>query len=128
MKSKNQPVGTIECDRKACTETCKVFKFRPRAEGRRTVFTDKYYFECPNHGRIGADGNPTVTEYILCNAKMDGAATAALPKNRAPATTPAAGARATSSSTPGSSGATAKSTDSATATQAGWWRTLIDLE
>lgn len=116
MKVKNKPVGTVECDRKGCTEMCKVFKFRPRAEGRRTVFTDKYYFECSKHGRIGADGNPTVTEYILCNAKMDGAVASS--KNRAPATTPA---RTSSSAAP------ARSTEPATPTRSPW-RTLIDLE
>jgi hypothetical protein len=122
MKVKNQPVGTVECSQKACTETCRVFKFRPRAEGRRTVFTDKYYFECPKHGRIGADANPTVTEYILCNAKMDGAATADSQKNRAPAKTPAP---TSSSASSGAGARPAKASESATRSD---WRPLIDLE
>ena len=126
MKPKNQPVGTVECDRKECSETCNVFKFRPRAEGRRTVFTDKYYFECPKHGRIGADGNSTVTEYILCNAKMSGpVSTGDSQKNRAPATTPAQGSRPTISAELGRSDPPKSTAGTPVRTP---WRTLIDLE
>lgn len=71
MKPKNAPVGEVECPQKGCTEIAKVFRFRPRgAAGRKTVFTGKHYLECPKHGRIGADGNPTINEYVLENAKL----------------------------------------------------------
>lgn len=124
MKVKNQPVGTVECPQKGCAESCKVYRFRPRAEGRRTVFSGKHYCECPKHGRIGADGNPTINEYILCNAKMDAPATAAAsPKIRAPATTPAPSPSAST----GSPGAPASSSTPAAPTRSPW-RTLIDLE
>lgn len=132
MKVKNQPVGTVECDRKACTEVCQVYRFRPRAEGRRTVFSGKHYFECPKHGRIGADGNPTVNEYILCNAKMSApASTAGSPeKNPAPAKTPA---RVSSGGAPPASSSAAGTADAGnraapTAAARSDWRPLIDLE
>lgn len=120
MKVKNQPVGTVECPHKGCTETCKVYRFRPRGEAsRKTVFTGKHYCECPKHGRLGADGNPTLNEYILCNAKMETPAAPApkadSPKNRPPAQTPAA------SGAPASSG-------SSSAPARGTWRPLIDLD
>jgi len=127
VKVKNQPVGTVECDRKGCSETCKVYRFRPRTEGRRTVFTDKYYFECPKHGRIGADGNPTVTEYVLCNAKMESAApTGGSQKNPAPARTPAPTPASGSSS--GGGNADAGNQPARTAARKSAWRTLIDLD
>ena len=88
MKAKNAPIGEVECPQKGCAELCQVFKFRPRTEGRKTVFSGKHYAECPKHGRIGADGNPAVTEYILENAKLWGPtdpAPDASGKNPAPA-------------------------------------------
>ncbi len=94
-RAKNSPIGTVDCPYKGCPERCKVFKFRPRTEGRKSVFTDKHYAECPKHGRLGSDGNPAATEYILDNAiiwgpanpapvpeKSGAAAHAAAPQNR----------------------------------------------
>ena len=70
MKAKNAPIGEVECPQKGCAETCKVYRFRPRGADRKTVFSGKHYCECPKHGRIGADGNGTINEYILENATL----------------------------------------------------------
>jgi len=72
MKSNKQPVGEVECSHKGCTLMCKVYKFEPRS-GRGSVFTGKFYFICPSHGRIGADGAKAVTEYVLESGRMYGA-------------------------------------------------------
>lgn len=87
MKAKNEPIGQVECPQKGCTETCKVFRFRPRTEGRKSVFSGKAYCDCPVHGRIGADGNPTITAYIEANATWEASAAPAAgsQKNPAPA-------------------------------------------
>jgi len=124
MKSKNEAIGEVECPHKDCTATAKVYRFRPRAAGRKTVFTGKHYCECPNHGRIGADGNATINEYILENATIwtPGPGTepdppaAASEKNPAPARTPAPAKTQDRSGT-----APAKATSSR-------WRPLIDWE
>jgi len=73
MKPKNQPIGEVECPHKGCTKVCMVYNFRPRTEGRTSVFSGKKYAECPDHGRIGSDGNPATTEYILTKGKIWGA-------------------------------------------------------
>jgi hypothetical protein len=135
MKEKNQPVGTVECNAKGCTEVCKVYRFRPRAEGRRTVFSGKHYFECPTHGRVGADGNTTVNEYILCNAKMSVPAPAedSRQKNRPPARTPAASSSTSGQRSDESSSGGAPATSSSGARPdpkpaRAAWRPLIDLD
>lgn len=73
MPKRNDPIGEVECPYKGCVEVCKVFKFRPRTEGRRSVFTGKLYADCPVHGRIGNDGNPATQEHYLEKAKIWGA-------------------------------------------------------
>lgn len=72
-RPKNSPVGQVRCPYEGCDQVCKVFKFRPRTEGRKTVFSGKHYAECPVHGRVGSDGNPATTEYILTKGTIWGA-------------------------------------------------------
>ncbi len=72
-RAKNSPVGEVSCPYKGCDQVCKVFKFRPRTHGRKTVFSGKAYAECPVHGRVGSDGNPATTEYILTEGTIWGA-------------------------------------------------------
>lgn len=71
-KRTNSPIGEVLCPHKGCDQVCKVYKFRPRTEGRKTVFSGKHYAECSIHGRIGSDGNPAVTNYILSEGKIWG--------------------------------------------------------
>jgi len=88
-RAKNSPVGEVVCPYKGCEHVCQVFRFRPRTE-RRTHFTNKYYAECPDHGRIGSDGNPASTEYILTQGKLWGPKEgAAAPQKRAEKSAPA---------------------------------------
>ena len=72
-RAKNSPIGEVECPHKGCNQLCKVYSFRPRTEGRKSVFSGKHYAECPVHGRIGSDGNPATTEYILEQGTIWGA-------------------------------------------------------
>lgn len=72
-KRTNTPIGEVVCPHKGCNQVCKVYRFQPRTEGRQTVFTGKHYAECSTHGRIGSDGNPAVTNYILTEGKIWGA-------------------------------------------------------
>jgi hypothetical protein len=72
-KAKNAPIGEVECPHKGCDRICKVYRFRQRTEGRKSVFSGKHYAECPVHGRIGSDGNPATTEYILEKGRIYGA-------------------------------------------------------
>jgi hypothetical protein len=72
-RAKNSPIGEVECPHKGCTKTCPVFKFRPRTEGHKSVFSNKHYAECPVHGRIGSDGSPVINEYILEHGTIWGA-------------------------------------------------------
>jgi len=92
-KRTNTPIGEVACPHKGCTQLCKVYKFRPRTEGRKTVFSGKHYAECSMHGRIGSDGNPAVTNYILTEGKIWGATDRTAPQKSdqksAPAQTPA---------------------------------------
>ena len=117
-RAKNVSIGTVECPHKGCSRTCQVYRFRPRTEGRTSVFSGKYYAECPDHGRIGSDGNPATSKYIEQSYKPAGAgpeksgATAPAPKP--PARTPPAHLK------PASAPAHPAPQPSA------WWRTLID--
>lgn len=77
MKAKNTPIGEVVCSHKGCDQVCKVYRFRPRTEGRKSVFSGKHYAECPVHGRIGSDGNQASTDYILEHGKIWGANDAA---------------------------------------------------
>jgi hypothetical protein len=72
MRIDKQAVGEVVCNAKGCEESCSVFKFEPRSD-RGSVFKNRYYFKCPKHGRVGADGSQTITDYILDNAKFYGA-------------------------------------------------------
>jgi len=122
-RAKNSPIGEVECPHKGCTRTCKVYQFRQRTEGRTSVFSGKYYAECPDHGRIGSDGNPATSRYIETNYKPAGAGPeksgAAAPAPKPPARTPPAtsirSAPAAKSDTPGTP-----------APGRAWWRPLID--
>lgn len=73
MAKRNDPIGEVECPYKGCSEMCRVFKFKPRTEGRKSVFTGKLYADCPVHGRIGNDGNPATQEHYLEKATIWGA-------------------------------------------------------
>lgn len=72
-RPKNSPIGEVACPFTGCKQLCKVYAFRPRSEGRKTVFSGKKYAECPVHGRIGSDGNPATTDYILTEGRIWGA-------------------------------------------------------
>lgn len=73
-RAKNSPIGEVQCPYKGCTEArCKVFKFRPRTEGHKSVFSGKHYAECPVHGRIGSDGSAAINNYILEQGTIWGA-------------------------------------------------------
>jgi hypothetical protein len=89
-KRTNTPIGEVTCSHKGCDQVCKIYRFRPRTEGRKTLFTGKHYAECPVHGRIGSDGNPAVTDYILTEGKIWGPkpGTAAAPEKRAEKSAP----------------------------------------
>jgi hypothetical protein len=69
-RSPNKPIGTCECPTKGCSLTCKVFRFRQRNE-KRTRLAGLLYLECPEHGRIGADGKKATQEYILEHATIE---------------------------------------------------------
>lgn len=71
-RAPNAAIGEVECPHRGCSKICKVFKFRQRTEGRTSVFSGKYYADCPAHGRQGADGNAAITEYILEHGRMFG--------------------------------------------------------
>jgi len=88
-KRTNTPIGEVVCPHKGCDQVCKVYKFQPRTEGRKTVFSGKHYAECSIHGRIGSDGNPAVTDYILSEGKIWGAAPGKSAEKSAPAHAPA---------------------------------------
>jgi hypothetical protein len=127
MKTRNTPIGEVECPHKGCAETCKVFRFQARTEGRRTVFSGKHYAECPKHGRIGADGNPATTEYILENATIwapkQTTGTAPADSGKVPAPPAKTPAPRPAPERPRSS--PAKISESATPARSPW-RTLID--
>jgi hypothetical protein len=97
-KRTNTPIGEVTCPHKGCDQVCKIYRFRPRTVGRKTLFTGKHYAECPVHGRIGSDGNPAVTDYILTEGKIWGPAA---PEKRVEKSAPAhAPARKTSDQSP----------------------------
>ena len=61
-RAPNTPIGEVECSQKACTEVCKVYRFRERTPGRSSAFSGRLYFECTTHGRIGADPKPATQD------------------------------------------------------------------
>jgi hypothetical protein len=71
-RAKNSPIGDVECPVKGCVRICQVYRFRPRTEGRTSVFSGKFYAECPDHGRIASDGNQATSRYIETNYKPAG--------------------------------------------------------
>jgi hypothetical protein len=89
-RAKNSPIGQVECPVKSCVRICQVYKFRPRTEGRTSVFSGKFYAECPDHGRIGSDGNPATSKYIETNYQP---AVAGPEKSAVPAPAPKPAAR-----------------------------------
>jgi len=120
MKARNEPIGDVVCPTKGCDQVAKVFRFRPRGTpDRKTVFSGKLYCECPAHGRIGADGNATINEYLLEHAKIwqptsGGTASADASKKNPPTAARTTEPASTKASTSAASGSR--------------WRPLIDLE
>lgn len=91
--AKNEPIGTVECPVKGCTEECSVFRFRERGADERSIanrrFAGKLYGRCQRHGRFGGDaGDDSMQEYIETNAKKLTPA-AAGDGNQPPAKSPA---------------------------------------
>lgn len=126
MKPRNEPIGEVGCPHRDCPEIAKVFRFRPRGPAeRKTVFSGKLYCECPKHGRIGADGNSTVNEYLLERAKIWE------PSKGPGASADASKAKPSQSKEPASSTpkpGSASATSQAAPTAARGWRPLLDLE
>jgi len=123
-KRTNSPIGEVACPHKGCDQVCKVYKFQPRTQGRKTVFTGKHYAECNVHGRIGSDGNPAVTNYILTEGTIWGAndrkpAAPEKPAQKsAPAQTPAP-------KTPASPLRSAPAQRPGSAPKSKWWEPVI---
>lgn len=117
-RAKNSPIGQVECPHKGCDKQCNVFKFRPRTEGRTSVFSGKFYAECPDHGRIGSDGNPSTSKYIETHYTPAGAGPE---KTATPAPVPKAAVRTSPvASRP------AKEPEIPKPTGRRWWQPLID--
>lgn len=95
---KNEPIGTVECPVKGCTEPCSVFRYRERGDSPKSVanrrLAGKLYARCTRHGRFD-EGGPDMQEYILGNAKMHapGAGDRQEPPAKTPASRPAATTR-----------------------------------
>ena len=126
-KRTNTPIGEVVCPHKGCDQVCKVYKFRPRTEGRKTVFSGKHYAECAVHGRIGSDGNPAVTNYILDEGKIWGDRSGAQKsaQKSAPAQAPAPKTPAAPSrSAPARSPQPSKQPER-TKSSSKWWEPLI---
>lgn len=89
--AKNEPIGTVECPVKGCTEQCSVFRYRERGDSPKSIanrrLAGKLYARCTRHGRFD-EGGPDMQEYILGNAKMH-APGAAGDRQPAPAKPPA---------------------------------------
>lgn len=117
-RAKNSPIGTVECPHKGCEKTCQVFQFRPRTEGRTSVFSGKYYAECPDHGRIGSDGNPATSRYIQTHYKPAGAG-----PEKSAATAPAPKAPARTAPAPSKPD---KGPENPKPAARPWWQPLID--
>lgn len=117
-RAKNSSIGQVECPHKGCDKQCNVFKFRPRTEGRTSVFSGKFYAECPDHGRIGSDGNPSTSKYIETHYKPAGAG----PDKSA---TPAPAPKAATRTSPAPSNPV-KTPDNPKPTGRRWWQPLID--
>lgn len=116
-RAKNTSIGTVECPHKGCSRTCQVFLFRQRTEGRTSVFSGKKYAECPDHGRIGSDGNAATSRYIENSFKPAGDGPekpgAAAPAPKPPVRTPPATSKPAARVTP-------------VLQPRAWWRPLID--
>lgn len=77
MSKRNEPIGSVECPVKGCSEQCSVFRFRERGESEKSVanrrFAGKLYSRCPEHGQFGGAANDAkMQDYILNNATMHG--------------------------------------------------------
>lgn len=121
MTAAAAPIGEVSCPHKGCDERCKVYAFRPRTEGRKSVFTGKKYLVCAVHGRIGADGAQAVTDYILEKGTIWGATRPAPEK---PAENPAARTRGTAQkphSTPERRPASSPKNPEPTPHKPKWW-------
>jgi hypothetical protein len=117
-RAKNSPIGTVECSHKRCDKTCQVYRFRPRTEGRTSVFSGKFYAECPDHGRIGSDGNPATSKYIETHYKPAGDGPGK-PAEKAPEPKPAA-------RIPPATPKPEKTPDNPKPAARPWWQPLID--
>ncbi len=73
MTARNEQIGTVACPFPGCKVSCPLFKYTPRADGRRSAFTGKWYAACADHGRIdGASGKAT-QDYLLDKGAVWGA-------------------------------------------------------
>lgn len=83
--AKNQPIGSCPCPVSKCAESAQVFRFRTmHTRDTQRRYAGKLYLICPQHGRLGMDGQKAMQDFILDNARMFD------PPRAAPAETPAA--------------------------------------
>ena len=122
----NTPIGEVECIQKGCSKTCKVYRFRERTPGRKSVFSGRLYLECPDHGRIGTDPKPATQDYILEHAKMYGPGAPA-PKPEKSGTAPAPASATAIPKGPDSKPAPKPATDPAPAASRSFWAPLIKV-
>lgn len=123
-RAKNSPIGDVECPVKGCVRICQAYKFRPRTEGRTSVFSGKFYAECPDHGRIGSDGNPATSKYIETHFKPAGAAPEKSAAN--PEVTERAGSGATRTVTAHQPVTPAAKPETPKPAARPWWQPIID--
>lgn len=73
MSGRNEQLGTVACPFPGCAVVCRLFKYRPREDGRRSAFTGKWYAECTDHGRIDGSSGKSTQEYLCERAEVWGA-------------------------------------------------------
>jgi len=96
--AKNKAIGEVNCPHKGCPKVCNIYRFQGRAtEAKLARFAGKLYADCPDHGRIGADGKQATQDYILNEGKIWGPSESAQvgggEKHQAKAPEPAAAAK-----------------------------------
>ena len=64
MKERNKPIGTCPCPIEGCAKVMDVFQFRGRENVTQRRLAGKFYGQCDDHGRIGADGKQATIDYI----------------------------------------------------------------
>lgn len=81
----NPSIGTAPCPIAECGQVCQVKKFAHRAtKDLQRRFAGRLYLDCPDHGRIGADGRPGMQEYILTRGTIHGEEPPPAPKAAEP--------------------------------------------